>query len=114
MKSAIREMHRQVGDLVLDEEGIAVQGLLVRHLVLPAGLAGTAEVVRFLSQEISPNTYLNIMSQYRPEYNACRFPELSRPITVPGVQRSPAPGRASRSDPRTGNPLMPGGRIINK
>jgi putative pyruvate formate lyase activating enzyme len=81
MKSAIREMHRQVGDLMLDEEGIAVQGLLVRHLVLPAGLAGTAEVVRFLSQEISPNTYLNIMSQYRPEYNACRFPELSRPIT---------------------------------
>ena len=95
MKSAIREMHRQVGDLMLDEEGIAVQGLLVRHLVLPAGLAGTAEVVRFLSQEISPNTYLNIMSQYRPEYNACRFPELSRPIT--GQEYSEALHLAARA-----------------
>jgi putative pyruvate formate lyase activating enzyme len=81
MKSAIREMHRQVGDLVLDEDGIAVRGLMVRHLVLPAGTAGTAEVVRFLAREISSNTYLNIMSQYRPEYNACSFLELSRPIT---------------------------------
>jgi putative pyruvate formate lyase activating enzyme len=81
MKSAIREMHRQVNDLVLDEEGIAVQGLLVRHLVLPAGAACTAEVVRFLAEEVSPSTYLNIMSQYRPEYNACRFPELSRPLS---------------------------------
>ncbi len=81
MKSAIREMHRQVGDLVLDEEGIAVRGLMVRHLVLPAGLAGSSEVIRFLSQEVSTNTYLNIMAQYRPGYNACSFPELSRPIT---------------------------------
>jgi putative pyruvate formate lyase activating enzyme len=81
MKSAIREMHRQVGDLVLDEEGIAVRGLMVRHLVLPAGLAGTAEVIRFLSEEVSTNTYLNIMPQFRPEYNARPFSELSRPIT---------------------------------
>lgn len=81
MKAAIREMHRQVGDLALDEDGVAVRGLLVRHLVMPEGAAGTAEVVRFLSQEISPNTYLNVMAQYRPEYNASRFPELDRPIT---------------------------------
>ncbi len=81
MKSAIREMHRQVGDLVLDEAASQCAGLMVRHLVLPAGAAGTAEVVRFLSQEVSTNTYLNIMAQYRPEYKACRFPELSRPIT---------------------------------
>ncbi|MCX6677812.1 MAG: radical SAM protein [Methanothrix sp.] len=81
MKAAIWEMHRQVGDLVIDEDGIAVRGLLVRHLVLPEGAAGTAEVVRFLSEEISPNTYLNVMDQFRPEYNACRFPELNRPIT---------------------------------
>jgi len=81
-KSAIREMHRQVGDLVMDEDGIAVRGLLVRHLVLPEGLAGTAEVVRFLSQEISKNTYLNVMAQYRPEYNACSFPELKRCVTL--------------------------------
>jgi putative pyruvate formate lyase activating enzyme len=81
MKSAIQEMHRQVGDLIIDEDGIARRGLLVRHLVLPEDAAGTAEVVRFLSEEISPNTYLNVMDQYRPEYNACRFPELNRPIT---------------------------------
>ena len=81
-KSAIREMHRQVGDLVMDEDGIAVRGLLVRHLVLPEGSAGTAEVARFLSQEISKNTYLNIMAQYRPEYNACSHPELDRSITL--------------------------------
>ena len=81
MKTAVQEMHRQVGDLALDEDGIAVRGLLVRHLVLPEDAAGTAEVVRFLSQEISQDTYLNVMAQYRPEYRACRFPELNRPIT---------------------------------
>ena len=82
MKTAILEMHRQVGDLSLDEEGIAVRGLLVRHLVLPDDLAGTAEVVRFISEEISKGTYLNIMPQYRPEHNACNFPELDRSITM--------------------------------
>ena len=81
-KAAIKEMHRQVGDLQMDEEGIAMQGLLVRHLVLPAGAAGTEEVVRFISQEISVHTYLNVMAQYRPEYQACRYPELSRAITA--------------------------------
>lgn len=65
-RRAIKEMHRQVGDLVLDERGIALRGLLVRHLVLPKGLAGTAEVVRFLADEVSPNTYLNVMDQYHP------------------------------------------------
>ena len=82
MKKAIKEMHRQVGDLALDEEGIALRGLLVRHLVLPNGAAGTAEVVRFLSEEISKNTYLNIMAQYHPEYRSCSFPELARRITL--------------------------------
>jgi len=82
MKAALVEMHRQVGDLKLDGEGVAVRGLLVRHLVLPGGLAGTEEVVRFISREISRDTYINVMAQYRPEYNACRFPELSRPITA--------------------------------
>jgi putative pyruvate formate lyase activating enzyme len=80
MKEAISEMHRQVGDLVIDEDAIARRGLLVRHLVLPAEAARTEEVVRFLSQEISPNTYLNVMDQYRPEYHACRFSELCRPL----------------------------------
>lgn len=82
MKTAIKEMHRQVGDLIMDEDGVATRGLLVRHLVLPGDLAGSAEVVRFLSEEISPNTYLNVMAQYRPEYKACRFPELNRRISA--------------------------------
>ncbi|GAI15680.1 unnamed protein product, partial [marine sediment metagenome] len=61
-KAAIKEMHRQVGDLQIDEQGVAQRGLLVRHLVLPNRLAGTQEVVRFLAQEVSTNTYLNIMA----------------------------------------------------
>jgi putative pyruvate formate lyase activating enzyme len=65
-RAAVREMHRQVGDLVLDNNGIALRGLLVRHLVLPAGLAGTREVMHFLASEISRNTYVNIMDQYHP------------------------------------------------
>ncbi|GAH79808.1 unnamed protein product, partial [marine sediment metagenome] len=60
-KAAVKEMHRQVGDLQMDKQGVAHRGLLVRHLVLPDRLAGTQEVVRFLAQEVSTNTYLNIM-----------------------------------------------------
>ncbi len=82
MKAAIREMHRQVGPLEIDDGGVAVRGLLVRHLVLPEGLAGTAEVMRFLAEEVSPETYLNVMAQYRPCYKARNYPELSRPITL--------------------------------
>jgi len=81
-KAAVKEMHRQVGDLLLDECGIATRGLLVRHLVLPNGLAGTEEIVRFIAREISPNTYVNIMDQYRPCYRAYEYPELSRRITA--------------------------------
>ncbi len=80
-RAAILEMHRQVGDLLLDELGVARHGLLVRHLVLPGGLAGTAEIVRFLAGEISQNTYLNVMDQYRPEWKAGKFPEINRRIT---------------------------------
>ena len=82
MKAAILEMQRQVGPLEIDGDGIAVRGLLVRHLVLPEGLAGTAEVVRFLAEEVSPETYLNVMAQYRPCFKARSYPELSRPITL--------------------------------
>jgi putative pyruvate formate lyase activating enzyme len=80
-QAAVREMHRQVGDLEINERGLATRGLLVRHLVLPNGLAGTAEIVRFLATEISRNTYVNIMDQYRPAYRAGQYPELNRPIT---------------------------------
>jgi putative pyruvate formate lyase activating enzyme len=79
-RAAVREMHRQVGDLQLDGQGIARRGLLVRHLVLPGGLAGTAETVRWLA-ELSPNTYVNVMGQYRPCYRAHDIPELRRPIS---------------------------------
>jgi len=77
-QAAVREMHRQVGDLITDENGVAVRGLLVRHLVLPEGLAGTEEIARFLAGEISPNTYLNVMAQYRPCHEAHAMPPLDR------------------------------------
>lgn len=73
---AVKEMHRQVGDLSLDERGIAERGLLIRHLVLPDGMAGTREVLIFLAEEISRDTYLNLMDQYRPAYRAGRYPGL--------------------------------------
>ena len=79
--AAVREMHRQVGDLVTDRRGVAVRGLLVRHLVLPGRLSGTREVMRFLAGEISTDTYVNVMAQYRPCHLADDFPELSRHIT---------------------------------
>ena len=80
-KAAVLEMHRQVGDLVCDENGIAQRGLIVRHLVLPGGLAGTQEVMRFIAEEVSKDTYVNLMDQYRPSYMAEDFPELARVIT---------------------------------
>ena len=80
--AAIKEMHQQVGDLTLDQEGIAQRGLLVRHLVMPEGLAGTRELMRFLANEISKDTYVNVMSQYRPCGEAHNFPELRRSITA--------------------------------
>ncbi|MFZ5790797.1 MAG: radical SAM protein [Pseudomonadota bacterium] len=80
-RAALREMHRQVGDLVIGEDGVARRGLLVRHLILPNGIAGTEQVLAFLAGEISRETYLNLMGQYRPCYRAGEFPEFDRPIT---------------------------------
>ncbi|HEY5649553.1 MAG TPA: radical SAM protein [Nitrospiria bacterium] len=80
-KEAVKEMHRQVGDLIVDHRGLAVRGLLVRHLIMPGGLAGTRGVMRFIARELSRDTYVNIMDQYRPCGNAFRFPEISRRIT---------------------------------
>jgi putative pyruvate formate lyase activating enzyme len=105
MKSAIKEMHRQVGDLIINSkfknqnaklkfkiqnfekiqkefpEGVALRGLIVRHLVLPNGLAGSEKVFEFIAKEISKNTFINIMDQYWPAYKAHQYPELSRKIT---------------------------------
>jgi len=80
--AAVKEMHRQVGDLDAGDDGIASRGLLVRHLVLPNGLAGTEKIVRFLAEEISPDTYVNMMDQYRPEYRAREEPALARRLTT--------------------------------
>lgn len=79
---AIKEMHRQVGDLVVNDRGIAERGLIVRHLVMPNGLAGTRKIMKFLAQEISSNTYVNIMDQYYPCGLANKYPEINRRISV--------------------------------
>jgi len=80
-RDALREMHRQVGDLEIDEQGVARRGLLVRHLVLPQGLSGTKDIVDFL-WSLSSDTYLNIMDQYRPAYRAAECPPLRRRTTL--------------------------------
>ena len=80
-RAAVKEMHRQVGDLVLDRNGIARRGLLVRHLVLPGDRAGTAEVASFLAREVSADTYVNLMDQYHPCYRADGYPPLDRSLS---------------------------------
>ena len=80
MKKALKEMYRQVGDLSLNRMGIARSGLIVRHLVLPDGLSGTKKIMRFIAREISPHTYISLMAQYFPAYQAEQFPLLSRRI----------------------------------
>jgi putative pyruvate formate lyase activating enzyme len=76
-RTVVKEMYRQVGDLQIDKNGLAKRGLLVRHLVLPRKLAGTKQIVDFLADVISVNTYLNLMAQYHPAYNASCYPELN-------------------------------------
>lgn len=77
-QDAIREMHRQVGDLVVNAHGIAQRGLLIRHLVLPDGSAGTREIMRFIANQISTDTYVNIMNQYRPCGSAGKIKSLAK------------------------------------
>lgn len=83
-RCALKEMHRQVGALTFDEEGIAVRGVLVRHLVMPGGLDDTREIMKFLSNELSADTYVNIMAQYRPEHKVNRqaYGEINRGVTM--------------------------------
>lgn len=81
-KKAVLEMHRQVGDLKIDEEGIAYRGLLIRHLVMPNRVAGTEKFVKWVAENLSKSTYVNIMAQYRVEYKAYEYPEIARGITV--------------------------------
>jgi putative pyruvate formate lyase activating enzyme len=79
-RESLREMHRQVGDLVVSARGVARSGLLVRHLVLPRGLAGSREVIDFLAEEISPDTFLNVMDQYHPAHRAGEVHEIDRRV----------------------------------
>jgi putative pyruvate formate lyase activating enzyme len=109
-RTAVKEMHRQVGDLQADGSGVAVRGLLVRHLVLPDGLAGTESTAKFLAEEISTGTYLNIMAQYRPCYHAFEHTQLSRPITRGEYSSAIELARRyglSRLDERVSLPLRP-------
>ncbi len=80
-KKVLREMHRQVGDLSINREGIAERGVLIRHLVMPERVASSERLLKFIAEEISIDSYVNIMDQYRPEYRALDFPEINRRIT---------------------------------
>jgi putative pyruvate formate lyase activating enzyme len=81
VKEALKEMHRQVGDLVMDDQGVAARGLLVRHLVMPGDVSGTEKVLEFIAHEMSPNTYVNVMDQYRPCGNARYDEYINRPLS---------------------------------
>ncbi len=82
-RAAIKEMHRQVGDLKVDEDGIALRGVLLRHLVMPEDVAGTASIMHFLAREVSADMFINMMRQYRPsgKVDASNYPEINRRIT---------------------------------
>lgn len=82
LRAALTEMHRQVGDLVIGEDGVAERGLLIRHLVLPNGLSGTDAVARFVANEVSRDTFVNVMGQYRPCHEAHRHAEIDRRPTA--------------------------------
>jgi putative pyruvate formate lyase activating enzyme len=87
-RASVREMHRQVGDLVLDEHGMARRGLIVRHLVMPGLLAETEAILRFVAEELGPNTYVNVMAQYYPAGRTHEFPEIDRHLHRPEFARA--------------------------
>ncbi len=106
---AVKEMHRQVGDLETDKNGLAVKGLLVRHLVMPNLVSGTGSVMKFLANRISKATYVNVMDQYRPCGTASHDPFINRPITAKeykyAVNAAHKAG-LTRLDPRVGPRLL--------
>lgn len=108
-RAALKEMHRQVGDLALDEQGRARRGLLVRHLVMPEGLADSEAIFNFLAREISGNTYINIMDQYRPSGQAFKFPPIDRSLERAEYQQALALARQAgltRQDEATADRLL--------
>lgn len=96
-RAALREMHRQVGVLKMDEIGLAKRGLLVRHLVMPGGVAGTASIMRFLAEELSPDTYVNIMAQYHPaaKVGGGKYREIDRRPTRQEMEQAYAAARSA-------------------
>jgi putative pyruvate formate lyase activating enzyme len=86
--AVIKEMHRQVGELTVDERGVARRGLIIRHLVMPNNIAGTDRFVRWVTRELTPATSVNLMAQYRPEHKAFSYPEISRRITAEEWQQA--------------------------
>jgi len=84
-RAAVKEMHRQVGDLII-RDGFATRGLLIRHLVLPEKLAGSFDAVRFLADEVSPKTAVNVMGQYHPCWKASAYPRINRRPTAGEVR----------------------------
>ena len=81
-RNALKEMYRQVGDLVVDKHGIAQRGLIVRHLILPNDIASSQESLTWLAQELSPSVTVSVMSQYSPQHKAPQIPLLSRKIST--------------------------------
>ena len=82
-RQAIKEMHRQVGALVTDEQGVALRGVLLRHLIMPGEAAGTPEIMNWVRRELGPETYVNLMAQYRPAGRVAQteYPEINRSIS---------------------------------
>jgi putative pyruvate formate lyase activating enzyme len=95
VREALLEMHRQVGPLETDSRGIALRGLLIRHLVMPGRLAGTDKVAAFIAGRLSKDSYVNIMDQYHPHHRAHLFPEIARRVTRAEFDEAVASARAA-------------------
>jgi len=93
-QGVLKEMHRQVGVLQTNRSGVAERGVLIRHLVMPEGLAGTEQIMKFIAEELSIDSYVNIMIQYYPQYKAGEYPELRRRITPEEFQDALAIARS--------------------
>ncbi|HXE75063.1 MAG TPA: radical SAM protein [Candidatus Xenobia bacterium] len=104
-RRVIKRMHEQVGDLVVDENGLALRGLILRHLVMPGGIAGTREIMDWVARELGPNTYVNVMAQYHPAGKVGRkdYVEINRSLTSSEFEEAVAAAHAAglyRLDPR--------------
>ena len=96
-RRVIKAMHEQVGDLVLDENGLALRGLMLRHLVMPGGIGGTREIMEWVARELGPNTYVNVMAQYYPAGKVSKkeYVDINRNITDDEFQEALAAARAA-------------------